>query len=406
MQEKVLWLPLLLVALVLALFYLIFTLFPGKIDPLALNYFSRSEIIAGRNYHKINQLIVIASLTLEITVLFWLVTGSRAGQLERWSVDFSGGNRLLAVGVFFLSLWLLLRLVNLPFSLYSGYYLQHQWGFSTQTLGAWWLDYLKGGLLELILSGTGVLLLFWATGRWPNFWWLVAGAFTAVWILIQGYLWPVLIAPHFNNFEPVKDPQVIQMVERLAARADLRIDSILVMDASRRTTMANAYFTGLGSTKRIVLYDTLLNNYPLDEVEAVIAHEMAHWKKGHVLKGNIAAMAGSLVTFFLLYLVLRYTLPLPLKGIYPPRAWLVILLFTTLLSLVTSPLQAGLSRSMEREADQVSVEITQNPSAAVRLQVDLAKKNLADVSPAPFVEWFSYSHPSTLKRIKLLQAAE
>jgi len=300
-------------------------------------------------------------------------------------------------------LWLLLKLLNLPFTLYSSYFWQHQWGFSTQSMGSWWLDYVKGSGLELILSVAGFTLLFGAINRWPGTWWLAGATFISIWFIVQTFLWPVVVSLLFNRFVPANDPAVLTMVRELSEKANLPVDQVLIMDASRRTIKANAYFTGLGRTKRIVLYDTLLVNYPPDEVEAVVAHEMAHWSRGHIVRGLTLGILGNFALWGLLFVFLRATIPQLTR--YPPYTWAVILLFFLLASFAGAPLQNYFSRNMEIEADRVAVKLTGNAPAAVRLQVDLAAKNLSDVTPAAFVQWFSHSHPSALDRIEIIQQA-
>ncbi|MDI3538190.1 MAG: endopeptidase [Bacillota bacterium] len=387
-----------------ALLYLYFTLFPGPVDPAAQQYFSAAEIAAGRRYAQAKRLIFLASFAVEVGVVAWLVLGPAGGRLAQVATRLGKGRPLAAGFLFFLALWLLLRAVNLPFSLYSSYFLEHQWGFSTESLAGWWADYLKGAALDLVLSGAGVLLFFWATGRWPQTWWLYAGTFLAVWLVVANYLWPVLVAPLFNRFTPVRDPEIVIMVKRLAERADLSVDKVLVMDASRRTTKANAYFAGLGRTRRIVLYDTLLRDYSSDEVEAVVAHEMAHWKLGHVRRGTIYGILANFALWLLLFLLLRLTLDLPRRGPYPPETWALVVLFFLLTSFLGSPITNVISRRMETAADSYAVKLTGDPQAAVRLQVNLARRASADISPPPFIEWFSYTHPSTLRRIEAIRA--
>jgi STE24 endopeptidase len=223
--------------------------------------------------------------------------------------------------------------------------------------------------------------------------------------VIQSYLWPVAVAPLFNRFEPVRDTALVSTVKELSAKAGLPVEKVLVMDASRRTTRANAYFSGIGKTKQIVLYDTLLRDYPLDEVEAVVAHEMAHWRQGHILKGIALGILGSFLLWAALFLVIRTTLDIRWYMHYPAHTWIVAMLFFLLASFAASPAQNYFSRLMEKEADRVSVTLTENPGAAVRLQLDLAMKNLSDPAPPWFIRWFSYSHPAVLDRISIIREA-
>ncbi|WP_449240653.1 M48 family metallopeptidase [Desulfoscipio gibsoniae] len=410
MQLKLngIWLMLIMLTGVFSLLFLWFTLFPGQVNPEIGQYFSARQISQGRDYVQGMRLVFIGGFITQTVFLLWLVFGGRAVALSRWIQQFTGGG-LVSYVLFFLVLWLLLRLINLPFDLFGSYYWQHHWRFSTQPLGSWWLDYFKSAGLEVVLSAVGVALLFWLMGRWSNAWWLVGAIFLSLWLVVQSYLWPVLVSPLFNRFEPTKDPAVLAMVDELSQKAQLPVDRVLVMDASQRTTKANAYFTGLGGTRRIVLYDNLLADYPADEVRAVVAHEMAHWRQGHIAKGLGMGVLGNFIIWGLLFVTLKTTIPtisaIPRYGQYPPYTWAVIVLFLALISFAANPLMNHFSRNMEFEADRVAVRLTGDAPAAERLQVRLAAKNLSDVAPPAFIEWFSYSHPPAPARIRAIQQA-
>lgn len=397
------WLILIILAGVFSLLYLFFSFFPGRVPSETWQYFSPEQVNRGQQYTKILRIVFISSFLVQGVFLLWLVFGGRAVALSRWAQQAAGSGYWGSLMLFFLSLWLMLQLLELPFKLYSSYFWQHRWGFSTEGLGSWFLDYFKGAALDLILLALGVSLLFWIMTRWPNTWWLISAAFFSIWLVIQTFLWPVVVSPLFNRFVPAKDPAVLAMVHELSQKAQLPVDQVLIMDASRRTTKANAYFAGLGQTKRIVLYDTLLEKYPLDEVKAVVAHEMAHWRQGHILRGLTLGILGNFLLWGLLFLLLRTTVPISLR--YPPDTLAIIVLFFMLVSFVSSPLENYISRNMEKEADRVAVMFTGDVAAAVRLQVDLAIRNLSDVAPAPFIQWFSYSHPPALARINTIQQA-
>jgi STE24 endopeptidase len=394
------WLVLILLTGSFSLLYSWFTLFPGKIDPAALQYFSMEQVVSGRLYNRLPGLLSSGSFLVQAGFLLWLVFGGRAVLLSRWTQQVAGGSYLGSAVLFFVVLWLSLRLIDLPFTMGTSYFWQHRWGFSTQSFGAWWLDYLKSAGLELALAAVGVALLFWALARWPGFWWAAGAAFVSVWLVIQSLLWPVVVAPMFNRFVPAGDPELVATVRELAEKAGLPVDQVLVMDASSRTTRANAYFAGVGQTRRIVLYDTLLSGYPAAEVKAVVAHEMAHWRLGHITRGLAWGIVGNIFLWGLLFIVLRTTMPQFFR--YPPHTVAVIMLFFLLANFVSTPVQNYLSRGMEIEADRAAVELTGDVAGAVNLQVSLAAKNLSNVSPAPYIEWFSYSHPPAVKRINTI----
>jgi STE24 endopeptidase len=383
---------------VFALLYLWFTLFPGEITPEAYQYFRGEELERGRSYVLALRLVYISSFIVKLVFLLWFLGSGRAEALAARCFALTRMRVWPTRILFFLVFWLILQLLSLPFSLFANYYWQHHWGFSTQTLISWWQDYFLSSGLSLVLTLAGVLLLFAAMELWPRRWWFAGAVFSVFWLFLQVFLWPVVISPLFNQFAPVQEIAVVEMVEELSTKTGLVIDEVLVMDASRRTTASNAYFTGLGSTKRIVLYDNLLKDFSPAEVKAVVAHEMAHWQHGHVFKGMLW---GSLGTFFLwavFYLFLGCAFGK--QGFYPPHTVVIIVLFLLVVNFLASPVENYFSRQMEREADRTAVMLTADIPAALSLQVNLAVKNRGDVSPPPFLEWFAYSHPSTLNRIK------
>ena len=403
-RTKNIWIILITLTIGLGSLYLWFTLFPSQPSPEVWQYFSAEQVEQGRAYSQGSRICFIGSDLTQLSVLLWLVFSGQGLALSRWTRQLARGNYWIGLLLFFLFLWLTLRLVDLPFTLFKGYYWQHQWGFSTQTLGDWGLDYLKIAGIDIILSAIGISVLFGLLTRFPTTWWLYSATFISVWIVILMFIFPILIAPLFYHFTPVQDQEIITIVQELCTKAGIPVDQVLMVDASRRTTKSNAYFAGLGQTKQIVLFDNLLHNYPQDEIKAVIAHEMAHWRQGHILQGIVLNIIAIFLFCGLLSIVLKDMIPPFWANPYPPHAWAIILLFFSLVSFVSSPLQGYISQNIEAEADQVSVMLTNDIPAAVRLEVNLATKNVADISPPPVIQWFS-THPSPLARIKLIQSA-
>ena len=394
------WLGLIVLAGALSAIYLGNALYPGQINPDALRYFSSEQAHNARAYSFVPRVSFITSFMLQATALIWLVFSRKGAEISHWLEERNRGHYWKSIMSYFFLLWLFLRLLRLPFTLFGSYYWQQAWGFSTQSLGSWWLDYFKTATLDLLLSTFSVLMFFLILKHWPKLWWVIVATLFAVWLVLQNFLWPVIVSPMFNHFETVNDPAVINMVQDLANKAGIQVDEVLVMDASKRTTMANAYFSGLGTTKQIVIYDNLLKNYPLDEVRAVIAHEMGHWQKGHIKRGLGFGIVGS----FLIWGLLAFYLSgfKPKYGHYQPRLWGSLQLFLLLIMMVTSPLQSYISRDMEKQADQVALELTGDSSSLVRLQVNLNSKNLSDISPPDFIVWFEYTHPPVMSRIKAI----
>lgn len=397
------WIILILFTVIFTFTYIYFSINFGKIDAEAYNYFSKEHINQSAKYAKIIRLNYIAAFILKIVFLTWFLFSGKAKYLSDITLNLVESRYLSAV-VFFVIFWCMLQLISLPFNFYGSYIVQRQWGFSNQSIFLWCIDFIKNAGIEFIFSLTAVLVFFIIINNFSKTWWVITAVLLSFWLIVQSYLAPLVIAPLFNRFEPVTDPQTVHMVKNLSQKANLSVKEVLKMDASTRTNKVNAYFSGLGSSKRIVLYDNLLNNYTNDEIEAVIAHEMGHWKLGHIKKGILFGIAGLFIVFGLLYVVLKNSYirtGFMLK--YTPIIFVIVLYYFTMISFVTAPIQNIVSRNMEVEADSFAVKLTCNKKAAVDLQRKIAVSNLSDVSPPGFIEWFSYSHPSGLKRIKIIE---
>jgi STE24 endopeptidase len=399
-RAKIAWCLLIGLAAIFAFLYLWSSLFPGPIDPLVTRFFSPDTANEARIYNSPPRILYIIKFCFQTSLLIWLLF-SPVGQTFFKRIQEISRNYWLACTFSILNIWLLLKVLSLPFSYYSGYYWQKIWGFSTQNQTAWWIDYLKNSGIELLISLVGGLIFFWLVNRLSRNWWLVSAVLFSLWLIIESLCWPIVISPLFNHFEPLPNSATLTMVDDLAQRAGLNLSAVLVIDASRQTTLANAYFTGVGSTQRIVIYDTLLRNYSFPEVKAVIAHEMGHWRHNDVVHGLFYGMLGGFIVFALLTILLRPWLTINSKK--PPQLWAALQLALLLLLFVSNPLQSAISREMELSADRFSLELTGDLNAEIQLQKDLARIGLSDLSPPRFIVWFSYSHPPALARINALE---
>ncbi|EHQ90892.1 M48 family metallopeptidase [Desulfosporosinus youngiae] len=399
-RTKIGWFLLIGLTVIFMFLYLKSALIPGPIDPAITKYFSFAMADKARIYNSTPRILFIVKFVLQIFLLFWLIFSSR-GQRFFQRIQRTCRNYTLTSVISILSIWLLSKVLALPFSYYTGYYWQKVWGFSTQTPGGWWIDYLKNTGIDLLTFLIGGLLFFWLVNRFQRYWWLVGAILFSLWLVIAHYFLPVIISPLFNDFEPLTDPAIVNMVDDLAQRAGLNIDSVFVMDASRQTTLANAYFSGVGTTKRIVIYDTLLDNYSLPEIKAVIAHEIGHWRNNDIVHGLLYGIIGTFIFFALLRILLKPWLSNNRNK--PPQLWAALQLALILLLFVSTPLQNGISREMELRADRFSLELTGDLSGEIQLQKNLASRSLSDLSPPRFIVWFSYSHPPALSRINSLE---
>jgi len=370
----------------------------------ALKYFTPEEIARGQSYMGGRYLLFGIRSVVQLAFFLVLIFAPASRTLRDLSEAWAGHCPWLALTLYAACLLLLYRLLLLPLELYGGYYREHMYGLSTQGLGGWFKDWGKGLLLQVILLLPTVNLLYLFIRRDPLRWFLPAGGVLTVLILVLAFAAPVLIDPLFHTFTPLKDADLKGRVIRLAERAGVAVEQVLEADASRRTVKANAYVTGFGRTKRIVLYDTLLTRASADEVEVVLAHEMGHRMYQHIWKGVGLSVVALFVGLGITALVLRWGSARGLITHPADPAGLPLLILTLLLlSLVTLPLQNVVSRHFERQADRAALELTGNRQAHIKVEVDLARSNLADITPPRWAVLLLYTHPPVLERIAIAE---
>jgi STE24 endopeptidase len=347
-----------------------------------------------------------AGTALRLGLLALLVFTPASAALRNLAVRCAPSRPAVAVAIYLALLLLLFELAALPLGYYAGFLREHAFGLSTQTTGGWLLDRLKLAAVSfaLLVPLGSLLAYFWrhSPGRWLLPVWGIGGALALLLVALA----PVVIDPIFHTIRPVRDPGLRQRVLSLAQAAGLPVEGVYEADASRRTTKANAYFTGIGVTKRIVLYDTLIAKSDPEAVELVVAHEMGHWKHAHIWKGLGLSLLGIGLLLWCGARVLAWAGGRRLFHLGGPAdvaAMPLFLLTLLLLSLLSLPLQNAISRSFEREADWTSLELTRNPEAFIRAEVGLARSNLADLSPPRPVTWLLYTHPPVLERIRMAE---
>jgi Zn-dependent protease with chaperone function len=304
--------------------------------------------------------------------------------------------------VFTLLVLTVMDAADLPFAYWQGYVHEHEWDFSTQSLAGWLSDRGKSLAVGLVLAGGALVGFVAAAHVWTSAWPVVVAAAAAALVLVLHFVAPLVLEPLFNRFEPLADAELAGSLKSLAARAGVPIREVLVADASRRTRKVNAYVSGLGRTRRVVVFDTLLGDADARELHLVVAHELGHRRADHVAKGTILGMAESVIFVLAAWGLLSWTSCLEAIGARDagdPRAIPFLLLLGSALGLVVSPLGSALSRRWEREADAYSLDLTGDPDAFVSTHHRLALANLADLYPPrlAYVWWFS--HPTPPERI-------
>ncbi len=302
-------------------------------------------------------------------------------------------------------------LVGLPLSWYATFRLEERFGFNKTSLGLWLADGLKGAAVGAVVGLPVLALVIWLMGTAGPTWWLWAWGVWMVFNLLALVLYPTLIAPLFNKFEPLADEALKARVNDLMARCGFSAQGLFVMDGSKRSAHANAYFTGFGAAKRVVFFDTLLQQLDADEIDAVLAHELGHYRRRHILKRIVMLFGLSLLGFAALGWAASQAWFFTGLGAEPSMgdsndalALILFLLVVPLFTYFLSPLMAQVSRQHEFEADAFASEKTRGEDLASAL-LKLYKDNASTLTPDPWYARFYYSHPPASERLARLQAA-
>jgi len=322
-------------------------------------------------------------------------------------IDGLSASSIVSAVFFFLVMTLFQTSLGIPFDLYGTFVIEARYGFNTTSARLWLADFLKsqaiGAVLLTLLIGVIFGLIQWS----PQQWWLWVWGFMALFSLFMMFISPYLIEPLFNRYEPVTEEGLEDDIRIVMERAGFRIGRVQQVDASKRSKHSNAYFTGIGKVKRIVLYDTLIKQMSHAEIVAVLAHEIGHWKKGHVWKrllwAEVLALAGSWISFRLLaWPGLPGLLGLPAEISLPAR--MVVLSFlASLVMFPLTPFSAWRSRCQEREADRFAADLTGRPQDLASALIKMSAENLSNLFPHPFYAAFYDSHPPTVERVRQLR---
>jgi STE24 endopeptidase len=362
----------------------------------AAEVFTPSQIARADDYTDPARWLGWGSLAVSLTVavvLGFTSWGARlVGRLRGWWWV----RVLLAVA----GLALVGRLVTLPFAI-VGHHRSLEYGLSTEAWWPWTVDLLKGLGFSVVISGLLVLVLVGCARRWPRAWPSVAGTLLGALVMVGSFVYPVLVEPAFNHFSSLQDGPLRTQILQLADVEHVHLDDVLVADASRRTTTLNAYVSGFGSTRRVVLYDNVIDDLPRDQILSIVAHELGHAHHDDVLTGSILAALGTTLGIGLLGLAVSVVRRRP-GAMRDPSVVPLVLALVAVATLVSSPVNNGLSRLIETRADVASLEATRDPGAFVRMQRELDLHSLSDDPPAWSEFWFG-SHPTTLERIAIAE---
>lgn len=334
-----------------------------------------------------------------------IVTGFSA-RLAGWASSLSG-SPWLVVALYTAMFFLIYTALIFPLNLLGGFIWPHRYGLSRQTLRAWLWDQLKGLLLGLAFGLLLIEVLYAFLRADPTWWWLWTSLVYLLFTVVLSNLAPLIILPLFFKLKPLEDAELARRLTTLAERAGARVRGVYTMDMSSKTTQANAALMGLGNTRRIVLGDTMLQDYTPDEIETVLAHELGHHVHGDIGKGIALETLSTLVGLWLAGLLMAWLVTrLGLRGIADPAAMPVLGLVLGLFGLITLPITNGFSRWRESMADDYALRTTGRPEAFANAMIRLANQNLADAEPQRWVEVLLYSHPAISRRVARARSFE
>ncbi len=332
--------------------------------------------------------------------------------VEGWSTPLAAWARSILPGthgalvVFLLAVAALQAAITLPFAFVLGYVVEHRYGLSNQSLTRWALERLKGVLVSAPLAGAIAITLFLCMEWFGDSWWAVLGVILTLANILLARVAPVLLLPIFYRVVPLEEGHLKTRITSLCTSTGFRYEGIYSFDLSKNTRKANAAFTGIGKSKRILLGDTLLKGFSDEEIETVVAHELGHFFHRHIL---IGILTGAVATFAGLFVAARlYSWSLAragFAGLTDLPALPLLAVWISLFALVTMPLGNMLSRKHERDADVFAVRTTGNAAGFASALRKLAAQNLADPDPHPLIEFLLYSHPSIHRRLRMVEGA-
>jgi len=347
---------------------------------------------------------ITGTFNLLLLLGFWFSGGFN--WLDQWARGFDYG--VIGTGLIFIgSLVIAKSIISLPFSLYSTFVIEERFGFNKTDAKTFIADRLKGLALSVLIGGpllAGIIAFFEYGGAWA---WLYAWLAVTAFSLVMQYVAPTWIMPLFNKFEPLEDGELRQAIESYADKVDFPLQGIYVMDGSKRSSKSNAFFTGFGKNKRIALFDTLIENHTTEELVAVLAHEIGHYKKKHIVKNMTISILHTGIMFVLLSIFLQVPALFDAFFMDQMSVYAGLLFFGLLYSPVETILgifMQMMSRTHEYEADNFAASTIEKPEEMVNVLKKLSKDNLSNLTPHPFYVFLNYSHPPALKRIEAIRS--
>ena len=363
--------------------------------------YDREKYARSQSYLRDRTRFGIFSSTFSLLLILVVIHTGLFGVLDQF-VRVQTIQPILAGLLFFGIIFIIQDIISLPFSIYSTFVIEEKFKFNRTTPKIFVIDKLKGYALTVILGSAVIVpILFFFERFGPRGWWIAWGLVTLFMIAVQP-LFVHVIAPLFNKFTPLEEGELRTAIEEYSEKVKFPIGRIDVMDGSKRSGHSNAYFSGLGKSRRIALFDTLLEKHTTEEIISVVAHEVGHYKRKHIIKGTALGILETGVMLFIFNLIMKDAALFAVFGVSDISVYGGLVFFAMLyapVSMITSLLTTAVSRKNEFEADIFSLQTTENPQALVNMLKGLAANNLAHLTPHPLKVFLSYSHPPVISRI-------
>ncbi len=360
----------------------------------------------AKKYNNIKLAISIAKTILTFILIYLFLKTGYSTELVSYLSKFTGNEYLLFL-LFVAVTGFAMSVVFSPLNFYSDFILEHKYNLSNQNFFQWVWENLKSTLVAGIIGIPLLLAFYYSIRSFGELWWLPFSILLFLFSVVLAKFLPVVILPLFYKIKPLENENLKNKIDTLAKNAGMKIENLYQFNMSKNTKKANAMFTGLGKTKKIILGDTLLEKFNEDEIETVIAHELGHYKHKHIVKNLVIGVFSSFLTFYLMAYFYKLSLPwFGFTDISQIDAIPLLSLWAMVIGLLLEPVTNIISRKFEYEADKYAVISTGKKEVFINALEKLTEQNLSDKDPHPFVEWFFYSHPSIKNRIRFIKSVK
>ena len=380
----------------------------GNINPDIPDHFKKAydknKYAKSQEYLKTKTKFSLVSSTFSIILIFLVIHLGIFGVLN----DFVNlqTNHFILQGLLFISIiYIFQDIISLPFSLYSTFVIEEKFGFNKTTIGLFISDKIKGYVIFIVMGSIIITPILYLFHEYENFGWLIAWSLLTLFMIAVQPLFVHVISPMFNKFTPLEDGELRTAIEKYTTQVDFPLARIDIMDGSKRSAHSNAYFSGFGKSRRIAIFDTLVENHTNDEIVSVVAHEVGHYKLKHIIHGTIIGIIETGIMLFVFNFIMNDYALFRVFVVNDLSVHAGLIFFSMLyapVTMITSVISNAISRKNEFEADNYSLQTTKNKEALISMLVGLAANNLSHLTPHPFKVFLSYSHPPTIDRIKAL----